>query len=190
MNPSLGQLVRDLRRAAGLTQEELAARAGLSMRAISDLERGVNHTPRPTTIQLLVAALGLSDCEREHFDAVARAHALNSSNAATSASLAAREPVGPSVATGADALIPLIGRAGELATLEQHLAGHTPVGHRRRTWHGKNSTPARGRGTRPQTPTERTPGNRAVAWRRRLTGPNCGRPATCAPGSLARSPEA
>ena len=74
--PSLGQLLKDLRRAAGLTQEELAVRAQLSTRAISDLERGVNHAPRATTVQLLIGALGLSDREREHLAAAARAHEL------------------------------------------------------------------------------------------------------------------
>jgi transcriptional regulator with XRE-family HTH domain len=37
---SFGELLRDHRRAAGLTQEELAERAGLSARSISELERG------------------------------------------------------------------------------------------------------------------------------------------------------
>jgi len=124
--PSLGKLVRDLRRAAGLTQEELASRAGLSTRAISDLERGVNHTPRPTTVQLLAAGLGLSDREREHFDAVARAHEDNSSIGASSAALAAPAPARPSGSTGATSVTPLIGRAMERAVLKQHLAGQGP----------------------------------------------------------------
>ncbi|MBV9599068.1 MAG: AAA family ATPase [Chloroflexi bacterium] len=124
--PSLGQLVRDLRRAGGLTQEELAARAGLSTRAISDLERGVNHTPRPTTVQLLAAGLGLSDREREHFDAVARAHEENGSSGATGAALAARELAGASASTRGPSATPLIGRARQRAVLEQHLAGEGP----------------------------------------------------------------
>jgi transcriptional regulator with XRE-family HTH domain len=48
------------RLAAGLTQEELAERASLSARAISDLERGVKHTPRRQTIELLAAASNAS----------------------------------------------------------------------------------------------------------------------------------
>ena len=43
-----------------MSQEELAERARLSARAISDLERGVKRTPRRDTVQLLVEALGLS----------------------------------------------------------------------------------------------------------------------------------
>lgn len=39
-------LLKHYRQAAGLSQEALAARAQLSARAISDLERGINRTPR------------------------------------------------------------------------------------------------------------------------------------------------
>src|SRR5262249_50078999 len=38
--PTFGELLRRHRRAAGLTQDQLAERAGLSVRGISDLERG------------------------------------------------------------------------------------------------------------------------------------------------------
>ena len=47
------------RLAAGLTQEELAARAQVSPRAISDLERGQRNRPWRETIQLLASALHL-----------------------------------------------------------------------------------------------------------------------------------
>lgn len=67
-----GRLLRDHRLAADLTQEELAERAGLSTRAISDLERGVNRTPQPATLLLLAEALRLSDEERTRFEATAR----------------------------------------------------------------------------------------------------------------------
>jgi len=45
--PALGfaELLRQLRAEARLTQEELAMAAGLSLRSVSDLERGINHTP-------------------------------------------------------------------------------------------------------------------------------------------------
>jgi DNA-binding XRE family transcriptional regulator len=42
-------LLRRYRLAAGLTQEVLAARASLSVRCISDLERGVRHAPYQDT---------------------------------------------------------------------------------------------------------------------------------------------
>jgi non-specific serine/threonine protein kinase len=60
-----GDLLREYRRAAGLTQEELAERAGVSPRSISELERGGAHVPRRDTIGLLVRALGLDRPSRE-----------------------------------------------------------------------------------------------------------------------------
>jgi len=57
---TFGTLLRRYRTERGLTQEELAARAGLSVRGISDLERGVNRAPYPATIERLTTALQLS----------------------------------------------------------------------------------------------------------------------------------
>ncbi len=68
---TFGELLGRSRRAAGLTQEALAARAGVSVRAISDLERGLKHVPRRDTVRLLVAALPLSPQERALFEATA-----------------------------------------------------------------------------------------------------------------------
>jgi class 3 adenylate cyclase len=67
-----GELLRRARQAAGLTQAELAERAGLSVRGINDLERGVRQAPRKDTVALLAQALGLSDEERVPFAAAAR----------------------------------------------------------------------------------------------------------------------
>jgi predicted ATPase/transcriptional regulator with XRE-family HTH domain len=58
--------------AAALSQEELAERAGLSARGISDLERGVSQAPRPETLRLLVDALKPGDRDREMLFAAAR----------------------------------------------------------------------------------------------------------------------
>ena len=55
----VGALLRRHRKAAGLSQKELADAAGLSQRGISDLERGVRRRPYPATLRRLVAALGL-----------------------------------------------------------------------------------------------------------------------------------
>ena len=62
--PRLRDLVRRHRTAAALSQEELAERAGLSVRAISDLERGIHQVPRLETVRLLADALRLeaTDC--------------------------------------------------------------------------------------------------------------------------------
>jgi transcriptional regulator with XRE-family HTH domain len=58
-----GDRLRDHRRAAGLTQEELAERAGVSPRSISELERGGPHVPRRDTVALLLRALDRGDRE-------------------------------------------------------------------------------------------------------------------------------
>ncbi|HWE64519.1 MAG TPA: helix-turn-helix domain-containing protein, partial [Chloroflexota bacterium] len=62
--PAFKDLLRRSRLEAGLSQEALAERAGLSVRAISDLERGVKRWPRPETLQLLAVALNLTPEDR------------------------------------------------------------------------------------------------------------------------------
>jgi predicted ATPase/DNA-binding XRE family transcriptional regulator len=61
---SFGAQLRKLREEAGLTQEELALRAGLSPTAVSALERGQRKRPYPHTVRALADALNLSDDER------------------------------------------------------------------------------------------------------------------------------
>ena len=68
-------LLRGLRAEAGLTQEELAGAAGLSPRAVSDLERGVVTIPHRDTVRLLAEALHLSGPARAEFEAAARGRA-------------------------------------------------------------------------------------------------------------------
>jgi class 3 adenylate cyclase/tetratricopeptide (TPR) repeat protein len=58
-------LLRRHRLFAGLSQEALAERAALSVRGISDLERGVRRAPHPATITRLADALGLEPAARE-----------------------------------------------------------------------------------------------------------------------------
>jgi predicted ATPase/DNA-binding XRE family transcriptional regulator len=70
--PSFGHLLAAYRAAAGLTQEELAGRAGLSVDAVSLLERGVRSSPRPRTVRLLADALALGARERDSFAAAVR----------------------------------------------------------------------------------------------------------------------
>src|SRR5689334_5355181 len=107
---SFGALLRHYRLAAGQTQEALAGKAGLSIRGIGDLERGVNRVPRPATLRLLADALRLSPQERTQF----LARASRSDGART-----ARAPLAP-------ALPPLVGRDRELAVLQAFLAGEGP----------------------------------------------------------------
>jgi predicted ATPase/DNA-binding XRE family transcriptional regulator len=71
---SIGDLVRTRRRAAGITQEELAERAGLSPRSISEVERGGAHVPRRDTVALLARALNLAGSERASFEALIEHH--------------------------------------------------------------------------------------------------------------------
>ena len=67
-----GGELRRLRLAAGLTQEALAERAGLSSRAISDLERDPNRQPRLDTVTLLANALDLEPAQGARLLAAAR----------------------------------------------------------------------------------------------------------------------
>jgi predicted ATPase/DNA-binding XRE family transcriptional regulator len=56
-------MLRRQRVAAGLSQAMLAERAGLSVRGISDLERGVRQIPHPATVARLAEALGMKPAE-------------------------------------------------------------------------------------------------------------------------------
>jgi transcriptional regulator with XRE-family HTH domain len=60
---AFGAFLRRHRLRAGLTQEGLAARAGLSPRGLLHLERGTRH-PQPDTLRRLAAALNLTPAER------------------------------------------------------------------------------------------------------------------------------
>ena len=88
-----GELLRRYRLAASLTQEVLAERAGLSARAISDLERGVKQHPHQETVGRLITALELTGDERA---ALARAgRPWPSGNAQVAAGVSGSEPQSP-----------------------------------------------------------------------------------------------
>jgi transcriptional regulator with XRE-family HTH domain len=59
-----GDMLRRQRLEAGLSQESLAERAGLSARGVSDLERGVNRAPQRETVLRLSEALALAGAAR------------------------------------------------------------------------------------------------------------------------------
>jgi non-specific serine/threonine protein kinase len=106
-----GELLRHYRLAAGLTQEALAERTGLSARGISDLERGARRAPQPTTLRRLALALDLSDDERAHLQAI------RDRRATASATRPRRRPPSslPAPLTG------FVGRERELAEVGQLL---------------------------------------------------------------------
>jgi tetratricopeptide (TPR) repeat protein/transcriptional regulator with XRE-family HTH domain len=69
---SFGTLLRRYRLASGLSQEELADRSGLSVKAIANMERGRTARPRRPTVQSLADTLGLSEPQRLELDWAAR----------------------------------------------------------------------------------------------------------------------
>lgn len=85
--PSFGSLLRGLRAAAGLTQEEIAQRSGLSVRAVGGLERGTVRRPQRKTVGLLATALDLSAADARALSEAAR----RVPSAAAAASAAAAE---------------------------------------------------------------------------------------------------
>ncbi|MFE1902746.1 BTAD domain-containing putative transcriptional regulator [Streptomyces gardneri] len=60
---SFGPRLQAFRRRSGLSQEVAAARAGISTRALRDIERGRVRRPQSRTLQRLAAALGLTNGE-------------------------------------------------------------------------------------------------------------------------------
>ena len=103
---SFGAYLRRLRQTAGLTQEELASRAGLSPNAVSSLERGTRRRPQPHTVRSLSDALNLSEDER-----VSLLAAVPRSGEAPVASKIVPNPSLP------DPVTPLLGRERELGEI-------------------------------------------------------------------------
>lgn len=84
---SPGLWLRGQRVSAGLTQEELAERSGVSVRTIADLERGRTRRPYPSSVRALTSALGLPD--ETGAELVARYRAAGDEARATEAARAA-----------------------------------------------------------------------------------------------------
>jgi DNA-binding SARP family transcriptional activator/DNA-binding XRE family transcriptional regulator len=72
-DPHFGALVRAYRREMGLTQRELAARAGLSLAALRDFEQSRRRRPRAHSLAALIDGL---DLDRDQAAGLARAAAL------------------------------------------------------------------------------------------------------------------
>ena len=129
---ALGWLLRRYRTAAGLTQEELAHQAGLSVRALSNLENGRTTRPFPSSVRLLADALALG--------APARAQLMESLTAIRADEAAADiPPVSFQDGVGPPPVVPLqlpapvsqfAGRAAELRRLNgllEHALGSGAV---------------------------------------------------------------
>jgi transcriptional regulator with XRE-family HTH domain len=104
-----GLLLQQYRAAAGLSQEELAEKAGLSRRGISDLERGERRIPHPATARRLADALGLEGADRVRL--LTRVHMPASSQSRRL--FPARPPTEARVGY-LPVAIPVVGRASEL----------------------------------------------------------------------------
>jgi len=106
---SFGAYLKTLRATAGVTQEELATNAGLSVHAVSALERGERRRPHMETVRALATALGLKDDARDALLRAARAQADQS---------AFDELSGVPLPA---ALTALLGRDADIETLRQWL---------------------------------------------------------------------
>jgi transcriptional regulator with XRE-family HTH domain/tetratricopeptide (TPR) repeat protein len=126
---SPGLWLRAQRTAAGLTQEDLAERSGVSLRAIADLERGRTHRPYPSSVRALVRALGLP--ETAAAELVARYRAAGDVTATPAQGIPEiTEPAAGETGPASRATVPrqlptavpyFAGRASELAVLDQML---------------------------------------------------------------------
>jgi predicted ATPase/transcriptional regulator with XRE-family HTH domain len=97
---SFGTQLKGLREAAGFTQEELATIAGLSVHAVSALERGERRRPHVETVRALSAALDLTGPTRDALVASARAPAQTGPVDGRNGVLL---PLAPTVLVGRDA---------------------------------------------------------------------------------------
>jgi XRE family transcriptional regulator, fatty acid utilization regulator len=61
--PTVARRITELRLAAGMTQQELAVKAGLSISNLSQIEQGKRKDPRISTVSALAAALGVDVTE-------------------------------------------------------------------------------------------------------------------------------
>ena len=126
-----GEWLREQRVGAGLTQEDLAERSGVSVRAIADLERGRTRRPYPSSVRALAQALGLPETAGAELVARYRAggDAVGGVNPGGNAANAVSSPNG---AGGGEATVPrqlpsgvahFAGRGAELAALDAVLGG-------------------------------------------------------------------
>jgi DNA-binding SARP family transcriptional activator/tetratricopeptide (TPR) repeat protein len=68
--PGIGRLLRGYRVAAGLTQDQLASAAGISVAGLRDIEQGRTARPRASSVTRLAGVLPLGPREREELAAL------------------------------------------------------------------------------------------------------------------------
>ena len=120
--PSIGAWLRAWRRSAGLSQTELAERSGLSLRTISNLERGRTHWPYPGSLNRLADALELSNSARADLLAAAGRRLAGGAAVATPVHSIDAPPRSVAVLRQLPAAVAdFTGRARELAALSQLL---------------------------------------------------------------------
>jgi len=125
-----GSLLRSRRLAAGLTQEELAQRSGLSIRAISDMERGHTGTPFTRSVRLLADGLGLSGAARDQLTQAAHGLPVSAELPGSRWALDPSAGVAPVVPRQLPAAVRhFTGRTRELATLDLLLAQTEAASH-------------------------------------------------------------
>ncbi|MFJ6529316.1 ATP-binding protein [Streptomyces longwoodensis] len=128
---NFGQRLRALRVNAGLSQEALSHEAGVSVRALADMERGRTRGPQRRTVRALADALGLDGAGADELEEAA---SLGRPRPCRSADAAQPSAAGPAAAmtTRAPDLLPRAprgfhGRASELAALTRATVGEAPV---------------------------------------------------------------
>jgi tetratricopeptide (TPR) repeat protein/transcriptional regulator with XRE-family HTH domain len=116
-----GLWLRGRRIAAGLTQEDLAERSGVSVRTIADMERGRTRRPYPSSVRALIRALGLPDATGTGL--VARYRAPGDEPTAPGAAETAEVPAEPAVPRQLPTAVPYFaGRTSELRLLDAMLS--------------------------------------------------------------------
>jgi transcriptional regulator with XRE-family HTH domain/tetratricopeptide (TPR) repeat protein len=120
---TFADLLRRHRLAAGLSQDALAVRAGLSRTGVSELERGLKRRPHQDTVERLADALGLEAHAHAHFLAAARERqrTFDPLEADQQAPLHASASASLSAARLRTPQTPLVGRRRELTLLGRHL---------------------------------------------------------------------
>jgi tetratricopeptide (TPR) repeat protein/transcriptional regulator with XRE-family HTH domain len=121
-------LLRQLRRQAGLTQEELAGVSESSPRTISDLERGVAATPQRDTVRRLADALSLSGPVRVLFEAAARGRPVSAAGGLAGPVVAGDIPLAPPAFQPREDLVAELRAAGPGVSVVRPVTGMRGVG--------------------------------------------------------------